>query len=275
MTLERSRSPRLGRADYGGTCWWCGNPANSREHRFKRSDLVTQFGTGSYLESGGVVRGREGRLQEVQGPNAKAVKFAPSLCEACNTARSQPSDRAYEQFIAYVVASEDAILRSSAIDLRDVYGRDWRGGAIDFTRYIAKHAGCRLAEAGVAVPADLRFFLSGASALPGFRVGFEIREDILAMGAGDQGLWLGDLQYLADDAGGITWVGSFYGFRWLRIVWEHSYDLPAWRAARRRLALRRDWNIEPSTIAARAAERAGEADDSGRTNEVESPSRLR
>lgn len=261
MTGRSTGPRRLVRADYRGACWWCGDPADSREHRFKRSDLVTQFGTGSYHESGGVVRGREGRLQEVQGPNAKVMKFPPSLCRACNTARSQPFDRAYDQLISYVIGNEQRILRSSVIDLRDVYGSHWRAGAIDFARYLVKHAASRLAEAAVGVPAEMRSFLGGANALPGFRVALEIREDILAMGAADQGLWLGDLEYLGDDDGGIKWVGSFYGFRWLRIVWEHSYELPTWRAAERRLSLERGWNVDPATIGRLAATRHRQLDD--------------
>jgi hypothetical protein len=32
-----------------GTCWWCGNTADSREHRFKRTDIEREFGRGPYL----------------------------------------------------------------------------------------------------------------------------------------------------------------------------------------------------------------------------------
>jgi hypothetical protein len=31
-----------------GSCWWCGAPADSREHKLKRSDLVREYGTPPY-----------------------------------------------------------------------------------------------------------------------------------------------------------------------------------------------------------------------------------
>lgn len=248
---DQARAALIARKDYRGVCWWCGRPADSREHRFKKSDLVAQFGAGSYISSGGVVRGIAGRLQEVQGPNSRAMKFAAFLCQACNNARSQPFDRAYERFIQHVVESEAVILRANAIDLGAVYGPSWRAGHSDFARYVAKHVACRLAEAGVEVSGEVLAFLDGASRLPGFQMSFEIREDILAMGPEDRGLWLGGLEYLGDGETGIRWVGSHYGFGWLRIVWEHAPGLPAWRSKNRRLTLSRGWNLHPTTIAAR------------------------
>jgi hypothetical protein len=56
-------------AQTSGTCWWCRTaPADSREHKLKRSDLVRQFGRGPYPE---LVSSREGQLRPVQGPNSK------------------------------------------------------------------------------------------------------------------------------------------------------------------------------------------------------------
>ncbi|MFC5112013.1 hypothetical protein [Kibdelosporangium philippinense] len=34
------------RHDYAGQCWWCGSVADTREHRYKRSDLIRDFGKG-------------------------------------------------------------------------------------------------------------------------------------------------------------------------------------------------------------------------------------
>jgi hypothetical protein len=31
-----------------GRCWWCGAPADSREHKMKRSDIVREYGKPPY-----------------------------------------------------------------------------------------------------------------------------------------------------------------------------------------------------------------------------------
>jgi hypothetical protein len=31
-----------------GRCWWCGVPADSREHKYKKSDLIRQYGSGPW-----------------------------------------------------------------------------------------------------------------------------------------------------------------------------------------------------------------------------------
>jgi hypothetical protein len=30
-------------------CWWCGVPADSREHKFKRRDLIREHGQAPYV----------------------------------------------------------------------------------------------------------------------------------------------------------------------------------------------------------------------------------
>lgn len=157
----------LKRVDYAGQCWWCGSAADSREHRFKRADLLREYGRGPYTGDNAIVRGREDRLTPVQGPNSRAVKFRPDLCQSCNTSRSQPFDRAYDGFIDYAVANEQRIQKTSSIQLSDVYGRNWRRARYDLVRYYVKHICCRLAEASIEVSPGLRAFLDGRRRLPG------------------------------------------------------------------------------------------------------------
>src|SRR6267378_4063620 len=42
--------------DYGGVCWWCSNPADSAEHKYKRSDVVAEFGRPPYHDGSSLVR---------------------------------------------------------------------------------------------------------------------------------------------------------------------------------------------------------------------------
>jgi hypothetical protein len=78
------------------SCWICGNPADSWEHKFKRSDVAQSSKTWApddqpyYFEEAGSRR--------IQGPGSDLVKFDKVLCRRCNTTRTQPFDRDYERF---------------------------------------------------------------------------------------------------------------------------------------------------------------------------------
>jgi hypothetical protein len=64
-----------------GTCWWCGHPADSREHRFKRTDIERIFGRGPYRDGRTLVKhGEDGRQSDVTGAKSKVFKFEPTMC---------------------------------------------------------------------------------------------------------------------------------------------------------------------------------------------------
>lgn len=128
-----------------GTCWWCGEPANSREHKFKKTDIERAFGRGPYREGRTLVKqGDSGRQTDVTGSRSKVFKFEPMICASCNGVRSQPFDRAYDLFMDYIFENEDVLLRTGEVDLRDIYGDDWEEKALDLGRYFVKHICCRL-----------------------------------------------------------------------------------------------------------------------------------
>lgn len=102
-------------------CWICGAPANSAEHRLKRSDGRATFGSVSqheplYLHTDFKQNARLNSL------NASVLKFQDRLCEACNTKRTQPYDRAWEKFSNALRRDEASILAAGGIDLRSLYG---------------------------------------------------------------------------------------------------------------------------------------------------------
>lgn len=139
-----------------GRCWLCGARADSAEHRFKRSDLVRLYGTGPYSEQGGPVHGTFGKLTSpIRGPNAKRVKYEKSMCQHCNTTRSQPWDVAYEVFSTWVDAHAEELQRKRELCFDGVYGVTSAVSQRDLFRYFAKCFACRVADSGYEVPGDV------------------------------------------------------------------------------------------------------------------------
>ena len=198
-------------AEYKGeTCCWCVSaPPDSREHRFKKSDLVQQFGRGPYIGRDETVAGtNDGDLVPVQGPGSSRVKLRPNLCRKCNGARSQPFDRAWATFTGYVTANEDEIVETRAIDLRGVFDRDWEAQAENVSKYAVKHAICRLAQWQVLSPEPIRGFLDGGLYPDCLALDAEIRTDILAFTRGlrdadipEGSLWNGPPTQVLDENG--------------------------------------------------------------------------
>ncbi|MBB1299197.1 hypothetical protein [Pseudoalteromonas sp. SR41-7] len=179
-------------------CWICPNEANSKEHIIKKSDLIRVYGKGPYKGDLEIVHDKNGEHRRLQGPDAKRIKYAPSLCHECNTGFTQPFDRAYDKFIDYVYQNESDILRKRFIDFTDVYGDDFEEGLVSLYRYLAKSFGCRLYDAGQTVPDDIITLLRQAPFKTRLRLTLAVNEDILLMshedrkgfiGKGDLGLW--------------------------------------------------------------------------------------
>jgi hypothetical protein len=235
MSEEKSslEVPRHHRYDYGGLCWWCGATADSREHKYKRTDLTRTFGPGPYVGDAAIVRGVDGMSRQVQGPKSDELKFPPVLCATCNNARSQPFDFAYDLFTEFVTQYGDRILRDRTFRLSDVYDGTWRTAKDDLAKYYVKHIGCRLADAGIKVEQPILDYLDGRSRhLSGLQMRFGIHGGILAINEhlkthGDsfeRGLWMGDLMCMySPSAGSVSEVEGDLGYRWLGLY--YIYDI--------------------------------------------------
>jgi hypothetical protein len=78
-------------------CWICNrNEANSGEHKTKRSDLLAVLGEPTQEEPF-YFHDLERRNRPVGSLNAKILKAPIRICAECNTTRTQPHDRAWEQ----------------------------------------------------------------------------------------------------------------------------------------------------------------------------------
>ena len=160
-------------------CWICKQVADSAEHRVKKSDLVNLHGSGSYKGEDALVLIREGKVFPIQGPNSKVVKYKKNLCAKCNNDFSQPFDKAYESFAAYLLQNEDIILKRRFVDFKDVYGDKFEVGQRNLYKYFVKSFGCRLANDGYPIPEDLPALLPKRRFRTRLRITFSVHEDFL------------------------------------------------------------------------------------------------
>jgi hypothetical protein len=78
-------------------CWICNrNEANSGEHKTKRSHLLAVLGEPTQEEPF-YFHDLKRRNRPVGSLNAKILKAPIRICAECNTTRTQPHDRAWEE----------------------------------------------------------------------------------------------------------------------------------------------------------------------------------
>jgi len=239
MTPSSSRFP-------APQCWICRvRPADSREHKFKGSDLRRFFGRGPWTGKERPVHGRDGQdLDSIQGPGQPSMTFGLVPCSQCNNAGTQPFDRAYDTFISWVLGEgAERVLEDRRIDFSDVFGNSWEDGQRDLFRYFAKHIGCNIAAAGHAVPEDLREVPHDRRFSTALQIGFSVHDELLPAPGLDQGIFLGGLgHFTAEQMGGHPAYFTHATVSWLHV--DCLYNLPldengatAWIANARSLAL--------------------------------------
>jgi hypothetical protein len=154
-------------------CSLCGDTAKpTGEHKIKASLLHREVGDGVLHVGTRDVPGAKPRY--AQSVNSKHLKFKSRLCEACNTARTQAADRAFE-----VLHNEARALLDAGGDPANVMQDErFRPGGplhLDAFRYFAKLLACYMAEVGGPRLLSLTRFAIGAS--DHNRIWLRIRQD--------------------------------------------------------------------------------------------------
>jgi|TARA_Y100001973_G_C5209118_1_gene343996 hypothetical protein len=160
-------------------CWICGSPANSAEHKFKKSDIVRAHGKGPYKGDRELAHVVADYQKLIQGANSSALKYPKSLCANCNNVKSQPWDRAYDQLVDWVLRNEAEILKKRFIDFNQVFGNYYEDLQRNLYKYYAKSFGCRLADAGHPVPSDVVKLFDLQHFQTALRITFSVNEDVL------------------------------------------------------------------------------------------------
>jgi hypothetical protein len=146
------------------TCWWCGAPADTREHRIKRTDIIREFGHQPSKDHLLVSWARVSA--PMRGPKGDVYKFKPSLCAQCNNVRSQPLDVAQERFARFLAEGGSVLAKTRLIRFADIYsGQNAAAEAENLRRYFVKHVACRLSELGRPISRNIAAFMNQAEPL--------------------------------------------------------------------------------------------------------------
>lgn len=248
-------------------CWWCGSRADSGEHKFKRSDLLRAFGGGSWDAANSVAHVVEGdsMIGLPRSSRADRLKFRDVLCRDCNSRRSQPFDKAYDNFADYLREHERDVVETAHLDWVEVFGDTWNEDLKLLVGYWVKHIGCRLVTDGVPVRAALAGYLDGRKPLAHIYFRLEIRDDIAtaaayleaAHGIDPAALWLGPSEgEYSVSRGHIVRVWSHWGLGAIRLAYSYDWESAASSSNfhNQVVTLPRDFNVDPAEVVAECAE---------------------
>lgn len=126
-------------------CWICTNPANSREHLVKKSDLKMRFGDVSQKHP--IFLNKDKRRRPIGSLNAASLKHEIPICEYCNTARTQPYDKAWEEFSRYVFENHKRLAQLGKIRCNKVFSHDTSRRMLAVYLYALKSFGMFLVAA--------------------------------------------------------------------------------------------------------------------------------
>ncbi|MEX0678078.1 MAG: hypothetical protein WD063_13435 [Pirellulales bacterium] len=205
-------------------CWMCGKASETGEHRIKKSDLVERFGKGPFRGADALVHVKAEQMCDLQGPNSKLVKYEKNLCAHCNSTATQPFDKAYEQFVPWVMENEAEVLKRRVIDFEAVYGADWENKQRDLFKFFAKCFGCRVDEAGRDVPQDVIDLMEKDSFETALYVTFQVNEDQLLLDSGDQAIGTQALlEHKCQSTGELVGYQCGSHFRWLTVMYWYKH----------------------------------------------------
>jgi hypothetical protein len=137
-------------------CWICNrNEANSGEHKTKRSDLAAVLGSPTQ-DGPFYFHDLERRNKPVKSLDAKILKAPIRICQECNTARTQPHDRAWEDMSDQL--RDRRLVIGRWVRANRIFRHDTRRQMINVHLFFLKLFGCMLCEAkasGHDVPIDI------------------------------------------------------------------------------------------------------------------------
>jgi len=118
------------------------------------------------------------KQQLIQSEDSVHIKYQKSLCQKCNSSRSQPWDEAYDQFMEYILSHESELKRIREVDFGKMVNGDFGNFCRSLYSYFTKAFGCQLREHGQDPPLELSDFLLERRNNTNLKMSFAIYESI-------------------------------------------------------------------------------------------------
>jgi hypothetical protein len=164
--LRKLRTGKLNMADVAGTnaavapppplCWICKvNNADSGEHKTKRSDLLAVLGPATQA-SPFYYHDLHKANRPVGSLDAKILKSPVRICGCCNSTRTQPYDRAWEEMSDCLRSKRLRV--GQWVRTNRIFKQFTKAKMTNVHLFFAKLFGCMLAEAkanGYDVPIEI------------------------------------------------------------------------------------------------------------------------
>jgi len=138
--------------DYNGICWMCDeNIANSKEHKYKNSDL--KFFK-KYINDS--IIAKEGHYKYINGIDSNLLKYDFVLCEDCNNIKSKSIDNDYDIFSEKYIKHLNLNVESICFEKEK----------LNFYRFLVKNFCCRLSINRIEISKDLIYFVNSKEPIP-------------------------------------------------------------------------------------------------------------
>src|SRR5882757_8036669 len=128
-------------------CWICNrNEANSGEHKTKRSDLLAVLGKPTQ-EAPFYYHDLHKANRPVGSLDAKILKSPVRICADCNTARTQPHDRAWEHMSDWRGTRQQPVKVGGFVRGNRIFPHNTRIQMKNVHLFFLKLFGCMICEA--------------------------------------------------------------------------------------------------------------------------------
>ncbi|WP_420565745.1 hypothetical protein [Thalassobaculum sp.] len=140
-------------------CILCGSDKNlTREHKVKASQIRNTFKQDEMLVAS---LASAQRPKIAQGPQSKNLKFNHSICENCNSNKTQPADQEFDRFHEKCSAALETNTNPSEVFKFPPYNDNYN--YLNVFRFFAKLLCCQIADNGGPRVRDLSSFSIGCS----------------------------------------------------------------------------------------------------------------
>lgn len=135
-------------SDQAPLCWICNKePGTTGEHRSKRSDIKEQLGDRYPLYYQSDTR----RNLKLQSSNANRLKFEPSICNNCNSARTQPHDLAWQKLSSFLRNRKPPLKTGDFIRANRVFSYATSAEMLNVHLFFVKWLGCQIVETSIPI----------------------------------------------------------------------------------------------------------------------------